>query len=548
MVNKWMSGLRFKLLIMSMIPCLSLFLLFLLSYSTIQDLRGGLEKANLVRGPLITYSGDMMTGATGLARWTVTALWQINNESERESALKKVSQSLKEFEEAKNAYVALPRAPRAREIFRDVEQTWPELQRVLQEVLELAHSKDPGKQVQAESLYISEGRPRVGKIVETIQKLNDERRKMMESETAEDLKASSNSILFMVTGGAAAILISLVTMIAVINFIIRNMNSITENLFSSAASLTTASQQLSISSTEVAASSSETAASIQETVASLEEMTSMVKTTDENSQLSLEVTHRTHQQAQKSEAKLNELTSALSEISASASKITDIIQVIDDISFQTNLLALNAAVEAARAGEQGKGFAVVAEAVRGLAQKSAVSAKEIGDLIRKSVEKTHQGVQIGDECKTLMVGMFESLKKVSLNSEEIAKSSREQSLGMDQISKAMNQLDQATQQNTTASAQISQASNVLSQQAVDLKTVVDHLKEIVDGAQEETPRTSSRTEKPQATKMPKLDRKPAKASEPKPAPDDFFAAPQQAEATNPKKPGTKNDFGLDDVA
>ncbi|MFN8790037.1 MAG: hypothetical protein ACK5Y2_01125 [Bdellovibrionales bacterium] len=75
MVKKWMSGLRFKLLIMSMIPCLALIGLFVLSYTTIHDLRGGLEKANLVRGPLITYSGDMMTSAVGLARWTVTALW-----------------------------------------------------------------------------------------------------------------------------------------------------------------------------------------------------------------------------------------------------------------------------------------------------------------------------------------------------------------------------------------------------------------------------------------------------------------------------------------
>ncbi|MFN8790036.1 MAG: MCP four helix bundle domain-containing protein [Bdellovibrionales bacterium] len=263
----------------------------------------------------------------------------MENESEKEGALKKVSQSMKDFEESMNAYLAMPRAPRAKEIFKEVEQTWPELQRVLHEVLELAHSKDAGKQVQAESLYIREGRPRVGRIVETIQKLNDERRKMMETETTEDLAASSNSVLFMVTGGAVAILISLVTMIAVINFIIRHMNGITENLFSSAASLTTASQQLSTSSTEVAASSSETAASIQETVAYLEEMTSMVKTTDENSQLSLDLTHKTHQQAQKSEAKLNELTTALSEISASASKITDIIQVIDNISFRTNGLA-----------------------------------------------------------------------------------------------------------------------------------------------------------------------------------------------------------------
>jgi methyl-accepting chemotaxis protein len=52
---------------------------------------------------------------------------------------------------------------------------------------------------------------------------------------------------------------------------------------------------------------------------------------------------------------IENIVRTMDEISQSSRKISEIIAVIDGITFQTNILALNAAVEAARAG-QGPGL------------------------------------------------------------------------------------------------------------------------------------------------------------------------------------------------
>ena len=263
---------------------------------------------------------------------------------------------------------------------------------------------------------------------------------------------------------------------ATLNRVISRLGSASDEIAHSGVQMSQSSQQLSSGATQAAAA-------LEETVASIEELSSMVKLNADHSKQAAELSQSSRVSAEQGEVEVRKLTEAMSEIEKSSKKIAEITEVIDDIAFQTNLLALNAAVEAARAGEQGRGFAVVAEAVRSLAQRSASAAKDIGDLIKQSADKTHRGTETAAKCGEVLLGIVASIKKVSSLNHEIASASSEQASGIEQIGKAMNDLDSTTQGNASASEEVAESSRLMSEQMVSIRSLVQDIRTVVQGSQ-----------------------------------------------------------------
>src|SRR5689334_23330485 len=95
--------------------------------------------------------------------------------------------------------------------------------------------------------------------------------------------------------------------------------------------------------------------------------------------------------------KAAEIVDSLGGRSLEIGRIVDVIQEVAD---QTNLLALNAAIIASQAGEHGRAFGVVANEVRGLAERTARSTREIAGMvtgIREAVETAVELVKEGRE-------------------------------------------------------------------------------------------------------------------------------------------------------
>ncbi|MES2350259.1 MAG: methyl-accepting chemotaxis protein, partial [Pseudomonadota bacterium] len=207
------------------------------------------------------------------------------------------------------------------------------------------------------------------------------------------------------------------------------------------------------------------ASSLEETASSMEELTSTVTQNAENARQATKLVVAASEFATKGGAVVGQVVTTMGAIKESSGKIVDIISVIDGIAFQTNILALNAAVEAARAGEQGRGFAVVASEVRTLAQRSASAAKEIKELIGRSVQTVDAGSALVDEAGTTMEGIVKAVKQVADIMTQISAASSEQSTGIEQVNQAIVSIDDVTQQNAALVEEAAAAAQSMRDQA-----------------------------------------------------------------------------------
>ncbi len=250
------------------------------------------------------------------------------------------------------------------------------------------------------------------------------------------------------------------------------LHSMISDIRDSVSHVVEASTRIAASNDELASRTEEQSAAVVETAASMEQLTSTVKRNAENAHQASQLAANATSEANTGGDLVRDVVKTMDSITESSRKITEIISVINGISFQTNILALNAAVEAARAGEQGRGFAVVAGEVRMLASRSAQAAKEIESLITESVGRVESGSSLVHQAGKTMESIMRSVSHVSNIMGEIASASDEQSRGIDQISHAIGELDTTTQQNATMVVESSHTAESLEVDAARLSDMI----------------------------------------------------------------------------
>jgi len=253
--------------------------------------------------------------------------------------------------------------------------------------------------------------------------------------------------------------------------VVQIVTSAATEMQSSAKSMAATSEETSRQSQVVAAASEEASRNVETVSSAAEQLSASIGEISRHVQDASKMTSKAVEEANNTNATIEELSEASNEIG-------QVIKVITSIAQQTNLLALNATIEAARAGEAGKGFAVVANEVKELARQTARATEDISQKI-EAIQGSSRvavaaiaaiGESIGtiDEISTTIAGAVEEQTAATT---EISRNVSEAAKGTTEVTSNISSVSQAADEAGRGAADILSASEGLAKESVTLDKV-----------------------------------------------------------------------------
>lgn len=270
-----------------------------------------------------------------------------------------------------------------------------------------------------------------------------------------------------------------------------NLRNLTTELRDGINVLTTASQEILATTGQVATSAQETAAAVAEIATTVEEVKQTATLASQKARQVSEGAQQTLQVSQDGRTSVESTLEGMSQVreqmrsvaesivrlSEQSQAIGDVVATVGDLAEQSNLLGVNASIEAAKSGEMGKGFAVVAQEVKALADQSKQATGQVRAILN-DIQKAMNRVVLAAEESSKVVDngyrqaqssgsairtLADSIEDSSGAALQIAASSQQQLVGMDQVASAMENIKQASQDNVAGTKQAEQAARNLHQ-------------------------------------------------------------------------------------
>lgn len=268
--------------------------------------------------------------------------------------------------------------------------------------------------------------------------------------------------------------------------------------------LASSSEEILAATSQSASSTQETATAVSEIVTTVEEVKQTAMLASDKSRTVTESAERTRQVAQggfqavdealRGMQQIREQMQAVAEsimrLGDQTQAIGEIVATVGDLAEQSNLLGVNASIEAVKAGEAGKGFSVVAQEVKALADQSKQATAQVRGILGDIQKATTKAILLAEQgSKAVEIGYErarvsgESIRTLSASIEEstdvaqqIAATSQQQMVGMDQIASAMEYINQASQDNVGGTRQVDLAARNLHEVGLKLKALTSRFR------------------------------------------------------------------------
>jgi methyl-accepting chemotaxis protein len=287
---------------------------------------------------------------------------------------------------------------------------------------------------------------------------------------------------------------------------------VVSQLQDASSSLSKASTELFDSSSRQAANASKQAASVSEMGATVAELRETFNQATSKAESVIELARKSEESSSGGAVAVRESIDGMGEIRdqviAIAQTISGLVQrtdqidaiidVVNDLAEQSNVLALNAGIEAARAGEHGRGFAVVAREVRSLAERSKESTAQVRAILQdiklagreavRAIEegsrRAESGMEVANAAGDSIRRLGDAIAASSASAMQIASSTRQQSVGVEQIWQATKEIDRIATETANGIQQLEMAAANMKALSGTMAEIVGRYKIRPDGTSE----------------------------------------------------------------
>jgi len=294
------------------------------------------------------------------------------------------------------------------------------------------------------------------------------------------------------------------TLTRISHTMVEDLKKQTRDIMEAVNVLAASSNEIAATMTQLASGTEQTAIAVTETTTTVEEVKQTAHVSSQKAKRVSEISQNAVQVSQTGAKLVNEtiegirrlreqmeyIAETIVKLSEHNQAIGEIIATVDDLAEQSNLLSVNAAIEAAKAGEHGKGFIVVAQEIKSHAEQSKQATKQVRTILNDiqkasstAVMATEKGSKAVEAIVKQSAGTGDSIQELSRSITEtsqaviqIAASSQQQLVGMDQVALAMTNIKQATTQNAASTKQVEVTIRNLQELGQKLKGIVEHYK------------------------------------------------------------------------